>query len=82
MLKKRIQVEDSKVLIMGLTFKENCPDLRNTKVIDIIDELSEYNINPDIVDPWCNHREVYNEYNLKLKSGRVYLFYLQRKNYS
>ena len=68
MLKKRIQVEDSKVLIMGLTFKENCPDLRNTKVIDIIDELSEYNINPDIVDPWCNHREVYNEYNLELTS--------------
>ncbi|HFR2646423.1 TPA: UDP binding domain-containing protein, partial [Shigella sonnei] len=44
MLKQRIQVEGANVLVMGLTFKENCPDLRNTKVIDIISELKEYNI--------------------------------------
>ena len=42
MLKKRIHVHDAKVLIMGLTFKENCPDLRNTRVIDMIDELDQY----------------------------------------
>ena len=53
MLKKCIQVEGSNVLIMGLTFKENCPDIRNTKVIDIIKELQQYNINVDITDPWC-----------------------------
>ncbi|WP_276525302.1 nucleotide sugar dehydrogenase, partial [Shigella sonnei] len=51
MLKQRIQVEGANVLVMGLTFKENCPDLRNTKVIDIISELKEYNINIDIIDP-------------------------------
>ena len=50
MLKKRIQVEGAKVLIMGLTFKENCPDLRNTKIVDIVSELKEYNISVDITD--------------------------------
>ena len=49
MLKQRIHVEGANVLVMGLTFKENCPDLRNTKVVDIIAELKEYNINVDIV---------------------------------
>ncbi|EGA63691.1 Vi polysaccharide biosynthesis UDP-N-acetylglucosamine C-6 dehydrogenase TviB [Vibrio brasiliensis] len=66
MLKKRIQVEGSNVLVMGLTFKENCPDLRNTKVIDIVQELKDYNINVDVIDPWCSKEEALNEYNLKL----------------
>ena len=66
MLKKRIQVDGANVLVMGLTFKENCPDLRNTKIVDIISELKEYNINTDIVDPWCSNAEAENEYNLKL----------------
>jgi UDP-N-acetyl-D-galactosamine dehydrogenase len=66
MLKKRIQVEGANVLVMGLTFKENCPDLRNTKIVDIISELKEYNINTDIVDPWCSSAEAEHEYNLKL----------------
>lgn len=66
MLKKRIQVEGSNVLVMGLTFKENCPDLRNTKVIDIVEELKEYNINVDVMDPWCSHAEAEEEYNLSL----------------
>ncbi len=66
MLKNRIQVEDSNVLVMGLTFKENCPDLRNTKVIDIISELKEYNINVDITDPWCASEEAEHEYGLSL----------------
>lgn len=66
MVKERIQVEGAKVLVMGLTFKENCPDLRNTKVVDIISELKDYNIDADIVDPWCSAGEAVHEYNLKL----------------
>jgi len=62
MMKKRIQVDGARVLIMGLTFKENCPDLRNTKVIDIVNELKEYNITVDIVDPWCSSEEAQHEY--------------------
>ena len=66
MVKKRIHVEGAKVLVMGLTFKENCPDLRNTKVVDIVKELKEYNIDVDIVDPWCTNEEANHEYGLKL----------------
>ncbi|MCF7482057.1 Vi polysaccharide biosynthesis UDP-N-acetylglucosamine C-6 dehydrogenase TviB [Vibrio sp. J1-1] len=66
MLKKRIHVEGANVLVMGLTFKENCPDLRNTKVVDIISELKEYNINVDIMDPWCSNAEAQHEYGLTL----------------
>jgi len=66
MIKKRIHVEGANVLVMGLTFKENCPDLRNTKVVDIISELKEYNINVDIVDPWCSNDESQHEYDLTL----------------
>ncbi|MCH2256961.1 MAG: Vi polysaccharide biosynthesis UDP-N-acetylglucosamine C-6 dehydrogenase TviB [Alteromonas sp.] len=62
MMKKRIQIDGARVLIMGLTFKENCPDLRNTKVIDIVNELKEYNITVDIVDPWCSSEEAQHEY--------------------
>ena len=54
MLQQRIHVEGD----MGLTFKENCPDLRNTKVVDIVAELKEYNINVYIMDPWCSSEEV------------------------
>ncbi len=66
MMKKRIHVEGANVLVMGLTFKENCPDLRNTKVVDIVAELKEYNINVDIVDPWCSNDEAQHEYGLTL----------------
>ncbi|NHH89276.1 Vi polysaccharide biosynthesis UDP-N-acetylglucosamine C-6 dehydrogenase TviB [Pseudoalteromonas sp. MB47] len=66
MLKKRIHVEGANVLVMGLTFKENCPDLRNTKVVDIVTELKEYNINVDLVDPWCSNEEAEHEYGLSL----------------
>lgn len=66
MLKKRIHVDGANVLIMGLTFKENCPDLRNTKVVDIVSELKEYNINVDIVDPWCSNEEAQHEYGITL----------------
>ncbi len=66
MLKKRIQIEGSNVLIMGLTFKENCPDIRNTKVVDIIGELQEYNINVDVTDPWCCNKDAENDYGITL----------------
>jgi len=64
MLKKRIHVDGARVLVMGLTFKENCPDLRNTKVIDIVRELSEYNIKVDVYDPWISASEAEHEYNI------------------
>lgn len=65
MLKRRIHVDGSRVLLMGLTFKENCPDLRNTKVVDIVRELAEYNIAVDVYDPWVNPAEAEHEYGLR-----------------
>jgi len=64
MIKKRIQVEGAKVLVLGLSFKENCPDVRNTKVIDIVHELEEYNIDVDVYDPWVDKAEAAREYNV------------------
>ena len=64
MLKKRIQVEDAKVLILGLSFKENCPDIRNTRIIDIINELQEYHVNVDVYDPWVDATEAEHEYGI------------------
>lgn len=64
MLKKRIHVEGSRVLVLGLTFKENCPDLRNTKVVDIIAELQEYGVQVDCYDPWINAKEAEHEYGI------------------
>ena len=55
--KKRIQVVDSNILVMGLAFKENCPDIRNTRIIDLIHALSEYHANVDIIDPWVDKKE-------------------------
>ena len=73
MLKKRIHVEGSRVLVMGLTFKENCPDLRNTKVVDIINELQDYGVQVDCYDPWINPQEASHEYGIspinKLSAG-------------
>jgi UDP-N-acetyl-D-galactosamine dehydrogenase len=65
MTKKRIQVQESRILVMGLTFKENCPDLRNTRVVDIVNELAEYNINVDVYDPWVDPEECEREYGIK-----------------
>ena len=62
MVKKDIHVGAARVLVMGLTFKENCPDLRNTKVVDIVSELASYGIIVDIVDPWCSAEEAEHEY--------------------
>ncbi|MGL4221059.1 MAG: Vi polysaccharide biosynthesis UDP-N-acetylglucosamine C-6 dehydrogenase TviB [Shewanella sp.] len=64
MLNKRIHVKGSRVLVLGLTFKENCPDLRNTKVVDIIAELQDYGVSVDCYDPWINATEAQHEYGI------------------
>jgi UDP-N-acetyl-D-galactosamine dehydrogenase len=66
MTKKKIQVVDANILVMGLTFKENCPDIRNTKVTDVISELQGYHTNIEVYDPWADAREVKEEYGLNL----------------
>lgn len=66
MLKKGIQVLDSNMLILGFTFKENCPDVRNTKVIDIYRTLKEYNVNVAVYDPWANPEIVRHEYGIEV----------------
>lgn len=66
MTKRKSQVVDANVLILGLTFKENCPDLRNTGVIDIIEEMRTYNTNVHIYDPWADADEARHEYGLEL----------------
>jgi UDP-N-acetyl-D-galactosamine dehydrogenase len=66
MTRKRVQVVDSKVLILGLTFKENCPDLRNTRVIDVIRELRDYNVNVHVHDPWADADAAMDEYGIEL----------------
>lgn len=64
MTKKRIQVDGSRVLVLGLTFKENCPDVRNTRVVDILKELAEYNVQADVFDPWVDVAEAHHEYGI------------------
>ncbi len=66
MIKKGQTIKGANVLILGFTFKENCPDVRNTKVIDIINELTQFELNVDIYDPWANSQEVKEEYGLEL----------------
>ena len=65
MLKKRIHVQQSDILIMGLTFKENCPDIRNTRVVDIVKELATYGVNIHVYDPWVDPVQVEAEYGIK-----------------
>lgn len=64
MIQKRIQVEGAKVLVLGLSFKENCPDIRNTKIIDIVTELNEYHMDVDVYDPWVDVQEAEHEYGI------------------
>ena len=66
MIGKGIPIKNSNVLILGITFKENCPDIRNTKVIDIYKELITYGVNVDVNDPWANKNNVMNEYGIEL----------------
>jgi UDP-N-acetyl-D-glucosamine/UDP-N-acetyl-D-galactosamine dehydrogenase len=66
MVQKGIDVAGSRILVLGLTFKENCPDLRNTRVIDIISDLRDYGVHVDVYDPWVNREEAKQEYGLEL----------------
>lgn len=66
MVKKEVTVKNAKCLVLGFTFKENCPDVRNTKVVDIVKELINYNITPVIFDPWANPTEVKYEYGIEV----------------
>jgi UDP-N-acetyl-D-glucosamine/UDP-N-acetyl-D-galactosamine dehydrogenase len=66
LIKKGHAVKDSKVIVLGITFKENCPDIRNTKAIDVINELKQYNCDVDVYDPWANADEVRHEYGITL----------------
>ncbi|MEN5163973.1 Vi polysaccharide biosynthesis UDP-N-acetylglucosamine C-6 dehydrogenase TviB [Achromobacter kerstersii] len=74
MTKQRIHVQGARVLVMGLAFKENCPDLRNTRIVDIVRELGDYNVDVDVYDPWVDAEEAVHEYGLtpiaKLEEGK------------
>ena len=73
MIARDHKIKGAKVLILGITFKENCPDIRNTRVVDVFHELKQYGIDVDIYDPLANPEEVMHEYNIKclssIKSG-------------
>jgi UDP-N-acetyl-D-galactosamine dehydrogenase len=71
MIRQEIPVNKSKVLVLGITFKENCPDIRNSKVIDVVKELQDFGCRVDIYDPWASPPEVKHEYNLDLLSGSL-----------
>lgn len=64
MTKRKLQVDGARILVMGLTFKENCPDIRNTRVVDIVAELKEYNCKVDVYDPWISKKETQHEYGI------------------
>ncbi|BCK11410.1 UDP-N-acetyl-D-glucosamine 6-dehydrogenase [Vibrio cholerae] len=64
--RKKIHIDEAKVLIMGFTFKGDCPDVRNTKIIDIVNELQDFNMSVDVYDSWASKEEVYHEYGIEL----------------
>ena len=66
MIKKGQPIAQSKVLMLGITFKENCPDIRNSRVIDVISELEDFGATVDVYDPWADKQEVEQEYGIKL----------------
>lgn len=76
MIKKDVPVKKAEVLVLGFTFKENCPDVRNTKVGDVVRVLKDYGMNVSVYDPWARTEEVRNEYGLELSdslsSGKKY----------
>jgi UDP-N-acetyl-D-glucosamine/UDP-N-acetyl-D-galactosamine dehydrogenase len=65
MIGRRIQVKDARILVMGLTFKENCPDIRNSKIVDVVRELRKYGAKVDVYDPWADTGEALHEYGLR-----------------
>ena len=72
MIKRGKRIEGSKVLVLGITFKENCPDIRNSRVIDVISELQDFGCNVDVSDYWADKEEVKHEYALELKEKPNY----------
>jgi UDP-N-acetyl-D-galactosamine dehydrogenase len=66
MIKKNIEIPKSNILIMGITFKENCPDYRNTQVFDLVREFKKYSCNVDVHDPWVTKKFIKDEYNISL----------------
>ena len=66
MMRKDIKVINSKVLLLGFTFKEDCPDIRNTRVIDIYNELNSFDMNVDVYDPWINNLDIISEYEINV----------------
>lgn len=77
MNKKGVIVKDARILILGITFKENCPDVRNTKVVDIYSTLHEYTNNLVVFDPWANHERVKHEYGIPLSNKKMENLYGQ-----
>jgi UDP-N-acetyl-D-galactosamine dehydrogenase len=73
MIKKGSIIKGSNVLVLGVTFKENCPDIRNSRVIDIIEELLSYHVKVDVYDPWASKEEVKHEYDLDIKLSKAEL---------
>ena len=73
MIQKGARIKDSNVLVLGITFKENCPDIRNSRVIDIIEEFETYNVNVDVYDPWASKEEVTHEYGFDLLDNKSQL---------
>src|SRR5216684_3990056 len=65
MIRKRIHIKGSRILMLGLTFKENCPDMRNSKVVDVIRELEKYGARVEVHDPWANAKDALHEYGLR-----------------
>lgn len=74
MIKKGLKILNSNVLLLGVTFKENCPDIRNTKVVDIVDELQEFGCKLDIYDPWADQQEVEHEYGIQTMEKNVDIY--------
>ena len=74
MIKKNIPVNGARVLILGITFKENCPDVRNTKAVDLVNALKDYGTNITIHDPWASEEEVMHEYRAK-----IFKYFAKRK---
>lgn len=71
MNKKGVLVKDAHILLLGITFKENCPDIRNTKIVDIYATLNEYTNNITVYDPWANKSSVYHEYNIEIINSNI-----------
>jgi len=66
MIKKGVTINGARLLMLGITFKENCPDVRNTKIVDVIKALEDYGIEVTVFDPWANPSEVEHEYGLTM----------------